>query len=56
MVLMGYIDDTTSCFFGRFYDYEGVYPAMVIVIKPKFLEPKAAEVQGQLIKEKEIYV
>ena len=33
-----------------------VIPAMVIVIKPKFLEPKTAEVQGQLIKEKEIYV
>ena len=28
MVLMGYIDDATSHFFGRFYDYEGVYPAM----------------------------
>jgi hypothetical protein len=28
MVLMGYIDDASSCFFGRFYEYEGVYPAM----------------------------
>ena len=28
MVLMGYIDDASSRFFGRFYDYEGVYPAM----------------------------
>jgi len=28
MVLMGYIDDASSHFFGRFYDYEGVYPAM----------------------------
>jgi hypothetical protein len=25
---MGYIDDATNRFFGRFYDYEGVYPAM----------------------------
>ena len=28
MVLMGYIDDASSHFFGRFYEYEGVYPAM----------------------------
>jgi transposase len=28
MVLMGYIDDAASHFFGRFYEYEGVYPAM----------------------------
>lgn len=28
LVLMGYIDDATSRCFGRFYDYEGVYPAM----------------------------
>jgi hypothetical protein len=28
MVLMGYIDDASSDFFGRFYEYEGVYPAM----------------------------
>jgi transposase len=28
IVLMGYIDDATSRCFGRFYDYEGVYPAM----------------------------
>ena len=28
LVLMGYIDDSTNHFFGRFYDYEGVYPAM----------------------------
>ena len=28
MVFMGYIDDASSRFFGRFYDYEGVYPAM----------------------------
>ena len=28
LVLMGYIDDATNRFFGRFYDYEGVYPAM----------------------------
>jgi hypothetical protein len=28
MVLMGYIDDASSCFLGRFYEYEGVYPAM----------------------------
>ena len=28
MVLMGYIDDASSRFFGRFYEYEGVYPAM----------------------------
>ena len=28
MVLMGYIDDASSHVFGRFYDYEGVYPAM----------------------------
>ena len=28
LVLMGYIDDATSRFFGCFYDYEGVYPAM----------------------------
>lgn len=28
MVLMGYVDDATSRFFGRFYEYEGVFPAM----------------------------
>jgi len=28
MVLMGYIDDATNHTFGRFYEYEGVYPAM----------------------------
>lgn len=28
MVLMGYVDDATGCFFGRFYDYEGLLPAM----------------------------
>jgi len=28
MVFMGYIDDASSHFFGRFYEYEGVYPAM----------------------------
>jgi transposase len=28
MVFMGYIDDASSSFFGRFYEYEGVYPAM----------------------------
>ncbi len=28
LVLIGYVDDATSRFFGRFYDYEGVYPAM----------------------------
>jgi transposase len=28
MVLMGYIDDASSRYFGRFYEYEGVYPAM----------------------------
>lgn len=28
MVLMGYIDDANNVTFGRFYDYEGVYPAM----------------------------
>jgi len=28
MVFMGYIDDASSRFFGRFYEYEGVYPAM----------------------------
>ncbi|MFC2169428.1 ISNCY family transposase [Acidobacteriota bacterium] len=28
LVLMGYIDDATNRFFGRFYDYEGVYPDM----------------------------
>jgi len=28
MVLMGYVDDASSHFFGRFYEYEGVYPAM----------------------------
>jgi hypothetical protein len=27
-VLMGYIDDATSRVYGRFYDYEGTYPAM----------------------------
>ena len=28
MVLMGYVDDATGRFWGRFYDHEGVYPAM----------------------------
>ncbi len=28
MALMGYADDATSRVYGRFYDYEGVYPAM----------------------------
>lgn len=28
MVLMGYVDDATGYFFGRFYDYEGLIPAM----------------------------
>jgi hypothetical protein len=28
IVLMGYVDDATGRVFGRFYDYEGVYPAM----------------------------
>jgi hypothetical protein len=28
LVLMGYVDDATSDFFGRFYSYEGIYPAM----------------------------
>lgn len=28
MVFMGYIDDATSRVYGRFYDHEGVYPAM----------------------------
>ena len=28
MVLMGYVDDATGDFFGRFYSYEGIYPAM----------------------------
>jgi hypothetical protein len=28
LVLMGYIDDATSKFHGRFYDYEGTMPAM----------------------------
>jgi predicted DNA-binding protein (UPF0251 family) len=28
LVLMGYGDDATGRFFGRFYDHEGVYPAM----------------------------
>jgi hypothetical protein len=28
MVLMGYIDDATNHTFGRFYEYEGIYPAM----------------------------
>ena len=28
LVLMGYVDDATGRFFGRFYDHEGVYPAM----------------------------
>jgi len=27
-VLMGYIDDATGTFFGRFYDYEGTKPAL----------------------------
>jgi transposase len=28
LVLMGYIDDATSKYFGRFYDHEGTHPAM----------------------------
>ena len=28
MVFMGYIDDATNHIFGRFYEYEGTYPAM----------------------------
>ena len=28
MVLMGYVDDATGQVFGRFYDHEGVFPAM----------------------------
>jgi transposase len=28
LVLMGYVDDATGDFFGRFYSYEGIYPAM----------------------------
>jgi hypothetical protein len=28
MVLMGYVDDATGRFWGRFYDYEGLFPAM----------------------------
>jgi transposase len=28
LVLMGYVDDATGRLFGRFYDHEGVYPAM----------------------------
>jgi transposase len=28
LVLMGYVDDATGRFFGRFYDHEGVWPAM----------------------------
>lgn len=28
MVFMGYIDDATNNTFGRFYEYEGIYPAM----------------------------
>ena len=28
LVLMGFIDDATSRFYGRFYDYEGTMPAM----------------------------
>jgi len=28
LVFMGYIDDATGRVFGRFYDYEGVFPAM----------------------------
>jgi len=28
LVLMGYIDDATNTVFGRFYDHEGVWPAM----------------------------
>lgn len=27
-VLMGYIDDATSCVYARFYEYEGTFPAM----------------------------
>jgi len=31
MVFMGYIDDATNHTFGRFYEYEGVYPAMELI-------------------------
>ena len=27
-VLMGYIDDASGEVYGRFYEYEGIYPAM----------------------------
>jgi len=37
MVLMGYIDDASSRFFGRFYEYEGVYPAMAIAKGDEYL-------------------
>jgi len=33
-----------------------VIPALIIVLKPKFLEPKTEQVQEPLIKEKEVYV
>jgi hypothetical protein len=28
LVLMGYVDDATGRLYGRFYDHEGIYPAM----------------------------
>src|SRR4030042_6867681 len=28
LVLMGYVDDASNRVFARFYDYEGIYPAM----------------------------
>ena len=28
LVLMGYVDDATGRFYGRFYDHEGLFPAM----------------------------
>ena len=31
MVLMGMVDDARNRFYGRFYDYEGVYPAMNVL-------------------------
>lgn len=31
LVLMGMVDDARNRFYGRFYDYEGVYPAMNVL-------------------------
>jgi transposase len=33
LVLMGYVDDANNRFYGRFYDHEGVYPAMDSLIR-----------------------